>query len=120
MPYTHATNSNLWQWRGQALTYLARADAIPHGAEREAVLLEFLPPRLSRVLDLGCGDGRLLALVRLVHPHLQGVALDFSDAMLQRLEERFATDPSVEVVRHDLHAPLPPIHGLFDAVVSSF
>jgi tRNA (cmo5U34)-methyltransferase len=110
-------NSNLWQLPEHALTYLAQADAIPHRAEGEAVLLEFLPPRLCRVLDLGCGDGRLLALVRLVHPHLQGVALDFSDAMLQRLEERFATDPSVEVVRHDLDAPLPPLHGLFDAAV---
>jgi tRNA (cmo5U34)-methyltransferase len=61
------------------------------------VLLEFLPPRVTRVLDLWSGDGRLLALVRLVHPDLHGVAVDFSDAMIQRLEERFATDPSVEV-----------------------
>src|ERR671931_668107 len=103
-----------------ALTYLAQADAIPHRAEGEAVLLEFLPLRVIRILDLGSGDGRLLALVRLVHPHLHGVALDFSDAMIQRLEERFATDPSVGVVRHDLDAPLPPLDGPFDAVVSSF
>jgi SAM-dependent methyltransferase len=103
-----------------ALTYLAQADTIPHRAEGEAALLEFLPSRVTRVLDLGSGDGRLLALVRIVHPHLQGVALDFSDAMILRLEERFAMDPSVEVVRHDLDAPLPPLDGPFDAVISSF
>ena len=103
-----------------ALAYLQQADAIPHRAEGEAAVLEFLPPSLNRILDLGSGDGRLLTLVRLVHPHLQGVALDFSDAMLERLEERFANDPSVEVVRHDLDAPLPAVIVPFDAVVSSF
>ena len=120
MPYVHARNSNLWQLPEHALAYLAQADAIPHRAEGEAVLLEFLPPRVRRVLDLGSGDGRLLALVRMVHPHLHGVALDFSDAMIIRLEQRFATEQSITVVRHDLDAPLPALDGPFDAVVSSF
>jgi len=102
MTYTHA-NSNLWNVPEHALAYLQQADAIPHRAEGEAAVLEFLPPRLNRILDLGSGDGRLLTLVRLVHPHLQGVALDFSDAMLERLEERFANDPSVET-RADLES----------------
>jgi tRNA (cmo5U34)-methyltransferase len=86
VPYVHARNSNLWQLPEHALAYLAQADAIPHRTEGEAVLLEFLPSRVRRVLDLGSGDGRLLALVRMVHPHLHGVALDFSDAMIARLE----------------------------------
>ena len=120
MPYVHAKNSNLWTLPEHALAYLKQADAIPHRAEGEATLLEFLPPRVNRILDLGSGDGRLLALVRLVHPHLHGIALDFSDAMIERLEERFANDPLVEVVRHDLDAPLPAVNVPFDAVVSSF
>jgi len=120
MPYVHAMQGNLWRLPEHALAYLAQADAIPHRAEGEAALLEFLPPRVTRVLDLGSGDGRLLELVRMVHPHLYGVALDFSDAMIARLEERFATDRSITVVRHDLDAPLPPLDGPFDAVVSSF
>ena len=111
---------NLWQLPEHALAYLAQADAIPHRTEGEAALLEFLPPRVTRALDLGSGDGRLLALVRMVHPQLHGVALDFSDAMIARLEERFATDRSITVVRHDLDAPLPPLDRRFDAVVSSF
>src|SRR5690349_150612 len=119
MPFVHAKDSNLWQLPEHALTYLAQADAIPHRAEGEAALLEFLRPGMTRVLDLGSGDGRLLALARLVHPQFQAVALDFSDAMIQRLQERFAADRSVGVVRHDLDEPLPSL-GAFDAVVSSF
>jgi tRNA (cmo5U34)-methyltransferase len=120
MPYVHARETNLWHLPEHALAYLAQADTIPHRSEGEAVLLEFLPSRVTRVLDLGSGDGRLLALVRMVHPCLQGVALDYSDAMIERLEERFAIDPSIEVVRHDLDAPLPPLGAPFDAVISSF
>jgi SAM-dependent methyltransferase len=41
--------------------------------------------------------------------------------MIERLEERFANDPLIEVVRHDLDAPLPSVDiPPFDAVVSSF
>jgi SAM-dependent methyltransferase len=119
MPYVHAKNSNLWNLPEHALAYLEQADAIPHRAEGEAALLEILP-RVNRVLDLGSGDGRLLTLVRLVHPHLHGIALDFSDAMIERLEKRFANDPRIEVLRHDLDAPLPVTEMRFDAVVSSF
>lgn len=120
MPYVQARDRNLWQLPEHALAYLAQADAIPHRAEGEAALLEFLPRHVTRVLDLGSGDGRLLALVRMVHQHLRGVALDFSDAMIARLEERFGGERSIAVVRHDLNAPLPPLDGPFDAVVSSF
>jgi tRNA (cmo5U34)-methyltransferase len=120
MPYVHAKDTNLWRLPEHALAYLAQADAIPHRAEGEAALLEHLPNRVTRVLDLGSGDGRLLALVRLVQPHLQAVALDFSTAMIERLKTRFAGDPSVDVVHHDLDAPLPSLNGPFDAVISSF
>ena len=55
VPYVHATNNNLWRLPEHALAYLAQADAIPHRAEGEAALLEFLPSRVTRVLDLGSG-----------------------------------------------------------------
>ena len=111
---------NLWDSPAHALDYLARADAIPHRAEGERALLEFLPASTRRVLDLGSGDGRLLALVRLARPGMHAVALDFSDTMLRRLSERFVDDARVAVCAHDMNAALPESLGTFDAVVSSF
>jgi SAM-dependent methyltransferase len=110
---------NRWPDVDHALAYLARADHVPHRTEGEAALLEFLPAAPRRVLDLGTGDGRLLALVRTARPGVLGVALDFSPTMLERARERFADDADVEVLEHDLDAPLPEL-GSFDLVVSSF
>ncbi len=111
---------NLWRSPAHVLDYLSHADGIPHRVEGEAVLLECLPARVNRVLDLGTGDGRLLACVKLAHPETQAMALDFSPAMLERVRARFAGDASVAVVSHDLEHPLPASLGPFDAAVSSF
>jgi tRNA (cmo5U34)-methyltransferase len=111
---------NLWDTPEHALEYLGRVDTIPHRAEGERSLLEWLPTRLSRVLDVGSGDGRLLAVVKIAHPEADAVALDFSLVMLDRLRARFSSDDRVTVVAHDLDDPLPEALGTFDAVVSSF
>ena len=102
-----------------ALRYLAGADGIPHRAEGEGVLLDMIPRDARRILDLGTGDGRLVALLRLDRPLAHFVAVDFSPAMLAAARQRFAGQPQVELVAHDLDDPLPPL-GSFDAVVSSF
>ena len=114
------SNVNLWGSPSHALEYLAHADTIPHRTEGEGVLLEFLPARVTRVLDLGSGDGRLLTIVKLARPGVSAVAVDFSPPMLDRLRARFASDPSVDIAAHDLDEPLPASLGEFDAVVSSF
>lgn len=110
---------NLWTSSEHALDYLSRADSIPHRVEGEAALLEFIAPTTRRILDLGTGDGRLLALVKLDHPEAAAVAIDFSPAMLEAARKRFGGDSSVTVVAHNLDHPLPEL-GNFDAVVSSF
>ncbi len=110
---------NLWASTQHALDYLGRADSIPHRVEGESTLLEFIPEPARRILDLGTGDGRLLALVKLAHPNATAVAIDFSPAMLDAARRRFAGDHSVEVMPHNLEDPLPQL-GMFDAVVSSF
>ncbi len=110
---------NLWASTEHALDYLGRADSIPHRVEGESTLLEFIPASTQRILDLGTGDGRLLALVKSAHPEATAVALDFSPTMLDASRQRFAGDHSVTVVAHNLENPLPE-SGRFDAVVSSF
>ena len=101
------------------MDYLGRADSIPHRVEGEAALLEFLPARPRRVLDLGSGGGRLLGLVKAARPDSEFVALEFSATMLEVLRSRFAQDQKVSVVWHDLSEPLPAL-GEFGAIVSSF
>jgi tRNA (cmo5U34)-methyltransferase len=108
-----------WQTIEHALSYLARADKLPHRTEGEKALLDQIPPDAKRVLDLGTGDGRLLALVKLRFPSVEGVALDFSDPMIEQAKKRFANDPHVTIVKHDFSLPLPQELGHFDAVVSS-
>jgi SAM-dependent methyltransferase len=110
---------NEWASREHALAYLERADRVPHRTEGETLLLDLVPRDAARVLDLGTGDGRLLALLKIDRPRLRGVAVDFSPAMLEAARARFGGDERVEVVAHDLDCPLPDL-GTFDAVVSSF
>ncbi len=111
---------NLWSSTGHAEDYLGRAASIPHRGEGEAALLEFIPAIARRVLDLGTGDGRLLALVKAaLGDGVTAVAMDFSPAMLEAAGKRFAGDSSVSIVEHNLDRPLPAV-GSFDAVVSSF
>lgn len=102
-----------------ALKYLARADKIPHRVEGESVLLDFVPRNVRRILDLGAGDGRLLALLLIDRPDAEGVALDFSPPMLAAARERFRNNPKISIIDHNLDHPLP-ILGQFDAIVSSF
>jgi tRNA (cmo5U34)-methyltransferase len=112
-------NVNLWSSPEHSKSYLDRADSIPHRREGEATLLEFLPERIDRFLDLGSGGGRLLGLVKAARPNAEAVAVDFSAAMLDFLRNAYRQDAKTSIVDHDLSAPLPEL-GKFDAVVSSF
>ncbi len=116
---TASRDVNLWSTAEHALDYLRRADSIPHRVEGEATLLELLPESPRRILDLGSGAGRLLALVKAARPNAQFVALDFSATMLEELHRLFDADPTVEIIGHDFDHPLPGM-GKFDAVISSF
>jgi tRNA (cmo5U34)-methyltransferase len=118
---------NLWSSADHARDYLEHADSISHRTEGEAALLEFIPENTRRILDLGTGDGRLIALVKTylvkkypaTRSETEAVAIDFSPSMLEAARQRFAEDSSVTVVSHNLDEPLPAL-GKFDAVVSCF
>ncbi len=111
---------NLWSEADHARAYLERRALIPNREHGYAALLEFLAPTTTRVLDLGTGDGYLMAQVRDAHPSCTGVAVDFSAEMLGQVRARFAGDDTVTVVEHNLDDPLPADWGTFDAVVSAF
>src|SRR6266496_5410457 len=110
---------NLWTSNEHARDYLERADSISHRGEGEAALLEFIPQDTRRILDLGTGDGRLLALVRREHPEAESVGVDFSPTMLEAARKRFAGVSSISVVAHNMDERLPAL-GKFDAIISSF
>ena len=94
-----------WSDPGRVAEYLSRE--IPHRLTAEQMLLEALPSRVGRFLDLGTGDGRMVALVRSRHPEARAVGLDASEPMLARAADRFATDRLVELHAHELGLPLP-------------
>jgi tRNA (cmo5U34)-methyltransferase len=110
--------SEEWTTAAHAHRYLTLADQVPHRAEGEGVLSEQVPRDARRILDLGTGDGRLLALLQVDRPGMLGVGLDFSELMLEAARQRFAGDARIELVKHDLAEPLPAL-GRFDVVVSS-
>ena len=110
-------NMNRWIEHDHAVSYLGGESKISQRIEGERMLLDLLPRGVQRVLDLGCGDGKLLALVLKDHPQAVGTGIDFSPTMLQRVRERFAGASNVTIVEHNLDRPLPEV-GRFDAVVS--
>jgi tRNA (cmo5U34)-methyltransferase len=85
--------SNEWSDPNRVTDYLSRE--IPHRALAEAMLVEALPERIDRFLDLGTGGGRLISLVREAHPQARAVGLDLSEPMLARAGARFDGDGSV-------------------------
>jgi SAM-dependent methyltransferase len=104
-----------WSDPERVAEYLSRE--IPHRQTAEAMLLQALPGRVDRVLDLGTGDGRLISLLRSAHPEAEAIGLDSSEPMLARARERFDGEGSVEFRLHDLRNPLA-VDGPFDAIVS--
>jgi len=103
-----------------------RSLLIPDRQRQLSVLLRILnhtshDTRLSRVLDLGTGDGILLAAVLDAFPQATGSAVDFSPPMLQQARaklDRFGTRAAV--VEGDLSSSAwrAGLEGRFDAVIS--
>ena len=111
-----------WRDEEKVEEYVGRVGRLAARAAGEAELAEALPAHVERVLDLGCGDGRLMAVAIEARPAVREVVgLDNSPPMLERARLRFAGDRRVSVQPHDLRQPVPlDALGSFDAVVSGF
>lgn len=107
--------SDEWSDPERVAEYLSRE--IPHRQVAEEMLLAALPERVDRFLDLGTGDGRLLALIRKRHPDAVAIGVDSSEPMLTRARERFEGEPGVDLRVHDLRLPLDALERI-DAAVS--
>jgi SAM-dependent methyltransferase len=109
-----------WRRADHAGEWLSRRPGLPHIAGAEAMLVEHLVPApVGRILDVGTGDGHLIALLRERWPEATAVGLDISPVLLAAAGERFAGDRGVRLEVHDLMRPLPQDLGRFDLVVSA-
>jgi SAM-dependent methyltransferase len=78
---------------------------------RLAEIYKFYVSPNMRVLEIGCGDGRLLADLDPGH----GVGVDFSEEMLQRAREQH---PHLDFIHADAH-DLSSINESFDIIILS-
>jgi SAM-dependent methyltransferase len=119
--------ADVWKRRDVAAAFLdERSLLIPDRPRQLDVLLRLLrtaPRRLGHVLDLGSGDGILLATILEAFPEASGVAVDFSPLMLEQARQRLAHfGARAEIREADLATPAwkDTLTGPFDAVVSGF
>ena len=109
-----------WKSQDKVDEYVGRVGRLAARQSGEAELVEALPTDVDSVMDLGCGDGRLIALVLEARPAAtKAIGIDSSPPMIELARDRFADDQRVEIQEHDLRQALPDV-GRFDVVVSGF
>jgi tRNA (cmo5U34)-methyltransferase len=119
--------ADIWKDREVAKAFLTeRSTAIPDRPRQLEVILRVVrlfSPQPRRILDVGTGDGFLLATFLEAFPDATGVGVDFSPLMLEQARQRLAKfDTRATTVEADLQAPTwkDSLSGPFDVVVSGF
>lgn len=109
-----------WKDLQRAEDWPSFREHLPHAPDGEAMLVgHLIRGEVSRILDLGTGDGHLIALLRHRWPAATAVGLDLSPALVEMGRQRFTEASGVRFDVHDLMWPLPHALGRFDVVVSS-
>jgi tRNA (cmo5U34)-methyltransferase len=119
--------AEIWKDREVARAFLTeRSLLIPDRARQLEVVLRVVRlscPHARRILDLGAGDGILLAALLEAFPQAGGVAVDFSPLMLEQAEQRLGRfGQRASRLEADLQQPswTTALAGPFDVIVSGF
>jgi cyclopropane fatty-acyl-phospholipid synthase-like methyltransferase len=119
--------AEIWKRPEVAVAFLnERSLIIPDRQRQLEVLLRvlhFAPKEPRRFLDLGAGDGILLATALEAYPQATGIAVDFSPSMLEQARQRLAKFGNrAATVEADLQSSAwkDSLQGPFDAVLSGF
>ena len=119
--------AEIWKDREVAKAFLTeRSLLIPDRPRQLEVLLRVLRlscPQARRILDLGAGDGILLAALLEAFPQADGVAVDFSPLMLEQAGQRLGRfGQRANCLEADLQTPnwKASLAGPFDVIVSGF
>lgn len=71
---------------------------VPHYKKMLHAILHYLPPNFKpqNILELGCGNGNVTALLLQQFPNVQIMAVDASAEMIQICKKRFSEVPNIE------------------------
>jgi SAM-dependent methyltransferase len=119
--------AEIWKGREVARAFLTERSLLsPDRARQLDVVLRVVRlscPQARRILDLGAGDGILLATLLEAFPQASGVAVDFSPLMLEQAGQRLAGfGQRASRLEADLQSPAwrASLAGPFDVIVSGF
>jgi len=117
-----------WQTEELAMAFLQGVRGAIPGTDLQlevmGKIVELWSPRVSRILDVGCGDGILGRLLLERFPTAHVTFTDFSEPMLAAVRDKVAASPRATVLKADFSEPswLDAVADKrpFDVVVSGF
>jgi trans-aconitate methyltransferase len=87
-----------WKQRQWAEDWPSFREGLSQAVDAERLLLDsLLPNRADRILDLGCGDGRMIAVLRERWPDASAVGLDLSPGLVEAARQRFGGAAEVRI-----------------------
>src|SRR4051794_3111663 len=102
-----ARTGSEWKDPERAEAWRSSREGLPHVPDAEVMLVDrLIRGDVRRILDLGSGDGHLIALLKGLWPAASAVGLDLSPTLIGAGRRRFADHDEVRFEVHDLMRPL--------------